>query len=77
MGLLPLRVATPWRGPGRNRPPLYKGALAVTGRPLQGAWPQPATPLQGALAVAYRPCKGVGHGHTQLPLTRASFTTKT
>ncbi|RRT44041.1 hypothetical protein B296_00010918, partial [Ensete ventricosum] len=46
-------------------------------RPLQGAWPQPVAPLQGALAAIGRPCKGAGHGHARLPLTRASFAAKT
>ncbi|RZR75576.1 hypothetical protein BHM03_00062666, partial [Ensete ventricosum] len=60
-------------GTGRSRSPLCMGALAAADRPLQGAWTQPAAPLQ----VAGQPCKGVGRGHAQLPLARASFTAKT
>ncbi|RRT41609.1 hypothetical protein B296_00032015, partial [Ensete ventricosum] len=59
-------------GPSRSRPPLCMGALATVGRPLQGAWPQPAAPLQ----VTDRPCKGAGRGHARLPLVKASFATK-
>ncbi|RWW15301.1 hypothetical protein GW17_00020869 [Ensete ventricosum] len=61
-GLLSLRVAAPCRGPGGSQSLFCRGALAVVGHPLQ---------------VVGRPCKGAGHGHARLPLTRASFAAKT
>ncbi|RRT33229.1 hypothetical protein B296_00044137 [Ensete ventricosum] len=52
-GLLPLRLATPCRGPSRSRLALA-ASLAVGGRPYMGAgrgWPA----LHGGLVVAGRP----------------------
>ncbi|RWW78196.1 hypothetical protein BHE74_00013590, partial [Ensete ventricosum] len=41
--LLPLRVAAPYRGPGRSRLALVAD-LAVGGRPCMGGWPWPVAP---------------------------------
>ncbi|RZR73753.1 hypothetical protein BHM03_00027904, partial [Ensete ventricosum] len=43
-GLLPLRTATPCRGPGHSRLPLCRGALAATGSPLAGGRAMPYYP---------------------------------
>ncbi|RWV80368.1 hypothetical protein GW17_00058371 [Ensete ventricosum] len=69
-GWLPLADCCPC-----GRPPIT-GGLAVAGRPLQVAWPQPVAPLRGGLGCSRSPpCRWTGHA--LLPLLLIAFTVKT